>query len=58
MTKKTEKSKEMQNHKRPMDKELLQEEFGHELGHYNEGKVYETLADHKRKSNDDDCECD
>lgn len=49
MTKKTMKSRNMQNHKKPTDKDLLQEEFGQELGDTNAAKIYETIAEKKEK---------
>ncbi|WP_243291735.1 hypothetical protein [Bacillus sp. FJAT-47783] len=52
MTKKHQKSKEMQNHKKPMHKQLLQEEFGSELGDYNASKIYEVLGNKGKK---DEC---
>ncbi|MFT4401216.1 hypothetical protein ACMX2I_14520 [Bacillus sp. SW14] len=36
-------SREMQNHKKPMNKKVLEEEFSSELGDYNAGKIIETL---------------
>ncbi|NTU27920.1 hypothetical protein HPX95_17405 [Bacillus tequilensis] len=36
-------SKNMQNHKKPMNKKVLEEEFSSEFGDYNAGKIIETL---------------
>lgn len=52
MSKKTEKSRSMQNHKKPADKQLLQEEFGHELGDMNAAKTIELLESVKHKKKD------
>ncbi len=41
------KSKDMQNHKIPTPKDLLQEEFGHEMGDVNASQIYGTLAGNK-----------
>ncbi len=41
--KKNRHSREMQNHKKPMNKKVLEEEFSSELGDYNAGKIIETL---------------
>lgn len=49
MTKKHMKSKDMQNHKIPTSKDLLKEEFGHELGDVNAAKLYETIEGNKSK---------
>ncbi|WFF75886.1 hypothetical protein P6282_18505 [Bacillus velezensis] len=49
MTKKNRHSKDMQNHKKPMDPKLLEEEFSSELGDYNAGKWIETLEQTKPK---------
>lgn len=38
------KSKDMQNHKIPMETDILQEEFGHEVGDINASKIYEAMA--------------
>lgn len=43
----------MQNHKKPMDPELLEEEFSSELGDYNAGKLIETLEQTKPKKKED-----
>ncbi|MED4532961.1 hypothetical protein ABET51_16965 [Metabacillus fastidiosus] len=45
MTKKKMHSKDIQNHKKPFSKDLLQEEFGSELGDVNSSKIYDLLAD-------------
>ncbi|MGM7720062.1 hypothetical protein [uncultured Metabacillus sp.] len=49
MTKKHMKSKEMKNHKKPMPMDLLQEEFGHELGDVNASQIYGVLEGNKNK---------
>ncbi|AFI28017.1 hypothetical protein MY9_1480 [Bacillus sp. JS] len=36
-------SRDMQNHKKPMNKKVLEEEFSSEFGDYNAGKIIETL---------------
>ncbi|OAE04822.1 hypothetical protein A6A24_15370 [Bacillus subtilis] len=41
--KKNRHSRDMQNHKKPMNKKVLEEEFSSELGDYNAGKIIETL---------------
>ncbi|SPT93845.1 YkzE protein [Bacillus tequilensis] len=43
MVKKNRHSRDMQNHKKPMNKEVLEEEFSSEFGDYNAGKIIETL---------------
>ncbi|MGD7008946.1 hypothetical protein [Metabacillus sp. 84] len=43
-------SKEMQNHKKPMDPHVLQEEFGSEFGDANSGKIYDIKEQLKRNS--------
>lgn len=53
MTKKNRHSKDMQNHKKPMDPKLLEEEFASELGDYNAGKWIETLEQTKPKKKED-----
>jgi len=53
MTKKHIKSKNQQNHKKPMHKQLLKEEFGTELGDYNAGKIYDILAKENQKDDQD-----
>lgn len=56
MTKKHKKSKNQQEHKKPMHQQLLKEEFGTELGDYNAGKIYDMLAEGNQKNNhNDDC---
>lgn len=52
MAKKTEKSGEMEKHKKPMHQNLLQEEFGSELGDYNAHKIVDIL---QNKENDEKC---
>lgn len=42
-------SKDMQNHKKPMNKKVLEEEFSSEFGDYNAGKLIETLEQTKPK---------
>jgi len=49
MTRKKMKSKDMQNHKIPTDKDLLQEEFGHEMGDVNASQIYGALEGNKKK---------
>ncbi|WP_170289420.1 hypothetical protein [Metabacillus lacus] len=51
MTRKHEKSKDMENHKKPMDTSLLEEEFGQELGDYQASKIYELLSERNEKKN-------
>lgn len=41
--KKNRHSRDMQNHKKPMNKKVLEEEFSSELGDYNAGKIIEML---------------
>ncbi|MGG0915595.1 hypothetical protein ABE147_13810 [Bacillus velezensis] len=53
MTKKNRHSKDMQNHKKPMDPKLLEEEFASELGDYNAGKWIESLEQTKPKKKED-----
>ncbi len=48
MTRKHMKSKDMQNHKIPTDKDLLEEEFGHEMGDVNASQLYNVLAGNKK----------
>lgn len=48
------KSKEMQNHKIPASKDLLQEEFGQELGDVNASKLFEAIEGNKKKNNQKD----
>lgn|GEM_PF-5985802 len=47
MTKKHVKSKEMKDHKKPMDPDIL-EEFGSELGDINSSKWIDTLVKPKK----------
>ncbi|WP_226668429.1 hypothetical protein [Metabacillus litoralis] len=54
MTKKKMKSRDMQNHKKPTDIDLLQEEFGQELGDTNAAKIYEAIAGNKKKQEKED----
>lgn len=49
MTKKHKKSKDMENHKKPTHKNLLKEEFGHELGDMNASQIYGTIEGNKNK---------
>jgi hypothetical protein len=49
MTKKHMKSKDMENHKKPTSKDLLQEEFGHELGDVNSSQIYGVIEGNKNK---------
>ncbi|ARW06434.1 hypothetical protein C6370_03180 [Bacillus atrophaeus] len=48
-------SKDMQNHKKPMNKKVLEEEFSSELGDYNAGKLIETLEQTKPKKKEKNC---
>ncbi|UYO36684.1 hypothetical protein NF868_05760 [Bacillus zhangzhouensis] len=48
MTKKHVKSKEMKEHKKPMDPDILEEEFGSELGDINSSKWIDTLMKPKK----------
>ncbi|WP_200874125.1 hypothetical protein [Bacillus safensis] len=48
MTKKHMKSKEMKDHKKPMDRDILEEEFGSELGDINSSKWIDTLVKPKK----------
>ncbi|MBU2660022.1 hypothetical protein [Bacillus cabrialesii] len=41
--KKNRHSRDMQNHKKPMNKKVLEEEFSSEFGDYNAGKIIEML---------------
>ncbi|WP_164502882.1 hypothetical protein [Metabacillus mangrovi] len=50
MSRKHMKSKDMQNHKKPMDPGLLEEEFGSEFGDANQGKIYELKEELKQQS--------
>ncbi|WP_243385467.1 hypothetical protein [Bacillus kexueae] len=52
MTKKTNHSKDIQNHKKPTHQNLLNEEFGTELGDYNAHKMIEIL---QKQQKDDKC---
>ncbi|PGT82373.1 MULTISPECIES: hypothetical protein [Bacillaceae] len=47
--KKNMKSKDMQNHKKPMETDILQEEFGQETGDVNASKLYEAIAGNEKK---------
>ncbi|MFC0273525.1 hypothetical protein ACFFIX_19215 [Metabacillus herbersteinensis] len=49
MTKKHVKSKDIQNHKKPTHKDLLQEEFGSETGDVNSSKIYDLLSKDNEK---------
>ncbi|MDQ0223690.1 hypothetical protein [Metabacillus niabensis] len=51
MTEKNKKSKDMQNHKKPMPKDILQVEFGQEMGDVNASQIYNVLEGNKGKSN-------
>lgn len=48
VTKKHVKSKEMKDHKKPMDPDILEEEFGSELGDINSSKWIDTLMKPKK----------
>jgi len=52
VTKKHVKSKDMKDHKKPMDPDILEEEFGSELGDINSSKWIDTLVKPKK-----DAEC-
>lgn len=52
MTKKHVKSKDMKDHKKPMNPDILEEEFGSELGDINSSKWIDTLVKPKK---DDEC---
>ncbi|MDQ0860560.1 hypothetical protein [Bacillus sp. V2I10] len=49
MTKKTHKSGESEQHKKPMEPSLLEEEFGTEMGDYNSAKFIDAFAEKKAK---------
>ncbi|WP_164462140.1 hypothetical protein [Bacillus sp. FJAT-42376] len=49
MSKKNQKSKDMQNHKKPMNPDVLQEEFGSEFGDANSAKIYEVKEELKHR---------
>jgi len=51
VTKKHVKSKDMKDHKKPMNSDILEEEFGSELGDINSSKWIDTLM--KPKKNDE-----
>ncbi|MCM3160141.1 hypothetical protein KDJ21_023060 [Metabacillus litoralis] len=51
--KKNMKSKDMQNHKKPMDTDILQEEFGQETGDVNASKLYEAIAGNEKTEKKD-----
>ncbi|MBS2968542.1 hypothetical protein J9317_07205 [Metabacillus sp. KIGAM252] len=53
MSKKHVKSKNLQNHKKPMNPDLLEQEFGSEFCDANSGKIYELKEELKRKSASD-----
>ncbi|WP_379050521.1 hypothetical protein [Metabacillus endolithicus] len=42
------KSKDMQNHKKPMETDILQEEFGQETGDVNASKLFEAIAGNEK----------
>ncbi|MCY8809715.1 hypothetical protein MOE86_18310 [Bacillus atrophaeus] len=48
-------SKDMQNHKKPMNKKVLEEEFSSEFGDYNAGKLIEALEQTKPKKKEKNC---
>lgn len=48
VTKKHVKSKDMKNHKKPMNPDILEEEFGSELGDINSSKWIDTLTKPKK----------
>ncbi|MFJ5963664.1 hypothetical protein [Bacillus sp. NPDC093026] len=50
MTKKHVKSKDLQEHKKPMNPDVLEEEFGSELGDVNSSKWFETFMKPKKDS--------
>ncbi|MDA7026210.1 hypothetical protein PJ311_06230 [Bacillus sp. CLL-7-23] len=47
--KKHQKSKEKQNHKKPMNKQVLEEEFSSELGDVNAFKMIDVIEHNKTK---------
>lgn len=50
---KNQKSKDMQNHKKPMNKKVLQEEFSGELGDVNAFKFIDIIEQNKKKKKDE-----
>ncbi|TDL80249.1 hypothetical protein [Peribacillus frigoritolerans] len=50
MTKKTNKSAHSEQHKKPMEPSLLEEEFGTEMGDYNSAKFIDAFAEKKAKA--------
>ena len=48
--KKHQKSKDMQNHKKPMNPDVLQEEFSNELGDVNAFKFIDVIETIKRRT--------
>ncbi|ASB89916.1 uncharacterized protein S101395_03409 [Bacillus sonorensis] len=46
---KNQKSKDMQHHKKPMNKKVLQEEFSGELGDVNAFKFIDVIEQNKKK---------
>ncbi|MED2978165.1 hypothetical protein P4284_15870 [Bacillus swezeyi] len=52
--KKHQKSRERQNHKKPMNKKVLQEEFSGELGDVNAFKFIDVIEQNKKKKKAND----
>lgn len=53
---KNHKSKDIKNHKKKMNPEILEEEFSHELGNFHAGKFWEIIQDRKQKDKEkSDC---
>lgn len=50
MTKKTNKSAHSEQHKKPMEPSLLEEEFGTEMGDFNSAKFIDAFAEKKAKA--------
>lgn len=48
--KKHQKSKDMQNHKKTMNPDVLQEEFSNELGDVNAFKFIDVIENNKKKN--------
>ncbi|MEC1560271.1 hypothetical protein [Bacillus haynesii] len=48
--KKHQKSKDMQNNKKPMNPDVLQEEFSNELGDVNAFKFIDVIENNKKKN--------
>lgn len=50
LMKKHQKSKDMQNNKKPMNPDVLQEEFSNELGDVNAFKFIDVIENNKKKN--------